>query len=710
MKKFISIRYKMMAGFIIAIFLLSVAICVIIGFQMHKATVNRYNGFITQEVDSAIKMLNLFVKNAEFQIETLANQDMLRRSTENVLSNYTKADGLEFANSEDERSYNIIKSIFNGVKESYPEIDAAYFGTKWKNFVVSDNDADLTGYDPTQTDWYQNAARNAERMLLTPVYVSKTQELVVTLAKAVKNKRGEIIGVVGLDISVSNLISFIEAIKIGKNGYCLLIENTGMILVDPKHENFIAKKINECGVSCYKKIETATEEPIDMNIDGTIYQAHVYPADSINGKLVAVVPRSELLETFNRLLVNMLFITLALFIIGFIASFVFSKILKRYFQNMETVFKKIANGDTTARMNYKTNDEIGQLMGYFDESIEHMSIMLNTLITESSHMGLIGKTLSTDMEKTETSARNITGSINNLKDEILRQASSVTEILSTVEQSIRIINLLDSSIESQTTSVSNSVQQMENITESITTITNMLGENNELIKKLLSKTLNGKDGAKIANEVVGQIAERSDSLLEASLVIQNIAAQTNLLAMNAAIEAAHAGEAGKGFAVVADEIRKLAEESNIQGKQIALVLKETIEIIKNLTIAGQGAENIFGEVYELTKNISSQEDMIENELKGQTESTNIALNMMKDISKNGDRIKYGSSEMLEGNTAVLDEMKKLDALTRIISDSMQEMIRGAGEITDTIIEANRATQANKGSIDELTKLTNQFTV
>ena len=447
-----------------------------------------------------------------------------------------------------------------------------------------------------------------------------------------------------------------------------------------------------------------------MNVDGTVFQAYVYPAKSINGKFVALVRQDELMETFNRLLFSMLLITLGLFVLALIISFVLSRILKKYFLNMEVVFKKIANGDTTARMNYKTNDEIGQLMGYFDESIEHMSIMLNTLITESSHMGLIGKTLSTDMEKTETSARNITGSINNLKDEILRQASSVTEILSTVEQSIRIINLLDSSIESQTTSVANSVQQMENITESITTITNMLGENNELIKKLLSKTLNGKDGAKIANEVVGQIAERSDSLLEASLVIQNIAAQTNLLAMNAAIEAAHAGEAGKGFAVVADEIRKLAEESNIQGKQIALVLKETIEIIKNLTIAGQGAENIFGEVYELTKNISSQEDMIENELKGQTESTNIALNMMKDISKNGDRIKSGSSEMLEGNTAVLDEMKKLDALTRIISDSMQEMARGAGEITDTIIEANRATQANKGSIDELTKLTNQFTV
>ena len=403
-------------------------------------------------------------------------------------------------------------------------------------------------------------------------------------------------------------------------------------------------------------------------------------------------------------------ITLVLLVLSVIVSFILSKLLKGYFSRMEVVFKKIAKGDTTARINYKTNDEIGLLMGYFDESIEHMSIMLNTLAKETDQMENIGTTLSTDMEKTAGAAQQVTSHINGIKDEILRQASSVTEILATVEQSINIIKLLDSSIESQNTSVSNGVRQMEGTTESIKTITTMLAKNNQLIKDLCEKTLRGKDGARTANEVVAQIAEKSDSLLEASLVIQNIASQTNLLAMNAAIEAAHAGESGKGFAVVADEIRKLAEESNMQGKQIANVLKETIEVINHLIEAGQGAEKTFGEVYELTNNISSQEDLIEKELKEQAEGTSIALEMMKDIKEVASGIKDGSTEMLEGNEAIADEMKKLDSLTRIISDSMTEMTKGAVEITETIIEANDITQQNKTSIDSLVSVMNKFTL
>ena len=522
--------------------------------------------------------------------------------------------------------------------------------------------------------------------------------------------KNEIIGVIGLDVSLTNLDSFMASIKIGKSGYCLLVQNDGTILVDPHHTDIVFKNLKDCGIPSYMAIGTANEEPFNIEVDDTKYQGQAYDVKVLNGKVVAFVERSELLEIFNRLLFSMFIITLALFILGFIVSVILSRLLKGYFSRMEAVFKKIAKGDTTARINYKTNDEIGLLMGYFDESIEHMSIMLGTLAKETDQMERVGTTLSTDMEKTAGAAQQVTNHVNGIKDEIMRQASSVTEILATVEQSINIIKLLDSSIESQNNSVSNGVHQMERMTESIKSITDMLAMNNNLIKDLCEKTIKGKDGARTANEVVGQIAEKSDSLLEASLVIQNIASQTNLLAMNAAIEAAHAGESGKGFAVVADEIRKLAEESNMQGKQIANVLKETIEVIKNLIEAGNGAERIFDEVYELTNNISGQEDLIEKELKEQAEGTSIALEMMKDIKDVAQGIKEGSTEMLEGNKSVADEMRKLDSLTRIISDSMNEMTNGAVQITNTIIEANDITQQNKASIDSLVVVMNKFTL
>ncbi len=710
--KFVSIRFKMMLSLTIVIFSLSVIVCAIIGMQMYTSTYQQYSAFAQNEVKTVKQILDVFMEIGEMQAVSLSEMKIMRRLNATNLPNYTLDVPFNFANTDEEQFYKNIKNMFDSIKLAYPELVEVFVGSKWQTFAISNDTANLTGVDPLKRPWYIKAIQDPEHSVVTPIYRSISDDMVITFAKAIKAENGsEIIGAVGVDISLENLVALMEKIKIGKNGYCLLVENTGTVIVDPKHENLAAKKISECGIPCYNKIQSAKNDDIfDMEIDGKSFKASVHAADQINSKLVVLVERSELLETFNQLLSNMVVITLILLVLALFASLVFSKVLKKYFGDLEFIFKKIAKGDTKIRVNYQSNDEIGQLMSYFDESLEHMHVMIKTLVEQLTTMNAIGLTLSQDMAKTLQLTSNSTGSIENLKDEILRQASSVQEILSTVEQSIRIIQLLDSSIESQTTSVDESANQMQKMTNNIHAITDMLKRNNEVIKILLNKTVAGKEGTKKANEVVSQIAERSDSLLEASLVIQNIASQTNLLAMNAAIEAAHAGESGKGFAVVADEIRKLAEESNMQGKQIASVLKETIDVIQHLIEAGAGAESIFDEVHSLTTNISQQEDFIEAELQGQQESTSIAFDVMKNIRDEGFNIKAGSSEMFEGNTAVLDEMKKLDVLTRIISESMQEIMEGAKEITKVIDEANNMTQKNKNSIEEITKIADNFEV
>ena len=710
MRKFVSIRVKMVISLILAVSFLSVLICTIIGYQMHRSTVSRYNRFVSQQVFTIDKTLSMFIQNGKNMAESLSKQYLLQNARGYNLPSRARG-GVDDLEGENKQYYDDVLDMFKTIIKTYPEISDVFMGTKWGSFVVLDEPQAMREFDPRQRPWYQDALKSPDSVVITDAYTSNSGEVVISLAKAIATSdEKEIIGAVGLDVSLSMLDSFMKSIKIGKTGYCILLEGSGTILVDPVHKDVVFKNFKNSGIPAYSQIESAKDKPLDVEIDNTKYQMQTYDMNALHGKIVTLVQRNELLEVFYTLLINMLLIAFVLFVLSFIVSIFLSKGLKRYFSRLETVFKRIAKGDVSARINYKTNDEIGRLMEYFDLSIEHMGIMLQTLGRETTQMLTVGGELSQDMIKTTDSAHHVTGNINGIKDEILRQASSVTEIRSTIEQAIRIIELLDNSIEQQNDSVSNGLHQMEGITQSITKIADMLARNNELIKNLLNLTIKGKEGARTANEVVGQIAEKSDSLLEASLVIQNIASQTNLLAMNAAIEAAHAGESGKGFAVVADEIRKLAEESNLQGKQIAVVLKETIEVIKNLIVAGKGAENVFDEVYELTGNISGQEDLIESELKEQAEGTNIAFDMMKDIKEVAVGIKDGSSEMLEGNRSIAEEMKKLDALTRIISDSMNEMTEGANEINQTIVEANDVTQKNKESIDLIVKIMSHFTV
>ena len=258
--------------------------------------------------------------------------------------------------------------------------------------------------------------------------------------------------------------------------------------------------------------------------------------------------------------------------------------------------------------------------------------------------------------------------------------------------------------------IESSVDSVTRIVNDTSEITKTLEESNELIKNVYAQTKVGKDGAKAANEVVAQISEKSTALFEASQIIQNIAGQTNLLAMNAAIEAAHAGESGKGFAVVASEIRKLAEESNAQGKQIGLVIKETSEIIYRLTEMGQKAEQSFVGVYDSVSQISEKEDSIVQAMRGQDTNGKNIIESMKKIHDITSEVKAGASEMLAGGKQIAIEMQKLSEITRDTTGSMNEIASGAGQITYAVEEVNEITRKNKMSIENLVNEVGKFRV
>ena len=397
-------------------------------------------------------------------------------------------------------------------------------------------------------------------------------------------------------------------------------------------------------------------------------------------------------------------------IVFFWLIFWFSKRLKGYLRKLQLIFTKMASGDLTERFYIKKNDEIGSLMIDFNATMDKVAGMVNSLIHESSTMQHVGDDLYNNMTETASAINEISANVESIKKQAITQAASVRKIGNVVETIIEQIQQLDHEITVQAGAVTQSSSSVEETAASITTITQTLEKNNDLIKDMYSMTIDGKNGAKTANSVVKQIAERSDALLEASVIIQNIASQTNLLAMNAAIEAAHAGETGKGFAVVADEIRKLAEESNAQGKQIGGVLKESIEIIHTLIAAGNGAEQIFDKVYELATKISEQEDFITRSMQEQMNANTEVLAAIKGINTTTNTVKASSSEMLSGSGEVAREMNKLDGLTQIITNSMDEMSAGAIQINNAVVEVNDLVQKNKESIGILANKVKEFKV
>ncbi|WP_427194122.1 HAMP domain-containing protein [Treponema denticola] len=710
-KKGASITVRLLRAITITIISIVSVICAVVGFQLYKKNIAQFDEFTEQQFSNIEKSINLFIRNGKNIVTILAENPAVKNADE-TLYNYTgeRKDIVYTHNGKTEQD---ITELFIRMDKNYEEFKEIYMGTRWGGFVSSLSVEDEQGFDPRTRPWYKAAAAANGEVIITPVYISTIStggSPVVALAQAIKDPKGAFLGCIGLDLNLTDLASRIGSIRIGKTGYCMLMQNDGLILADPKHADSNLKILKETGIPAFNEIDKMKEGSAFIMLDGKTWKVSVFSLPEVNWKVALFIEQNEILSLFYTLLKNMILIGLFMFVLYFTLAFIFAGALKRYFKRLEIVFGKIASGDLTDRLAVKKNNEVGRIMMNLNTAIENNHTMICLLKDEADKMNSIGSQLSSSMEETAAAIKQIGENVKGVKEKAMSQAAGVTETVATVEQINGRLSRLVSSIEMQTESINESSVVITRMAENTVKIAKTLDQNNELIKTVYGQTKVGKDGARTANEIVKQIAEKSASLLEASQIIQNIASQTNLLAMNAAIEAAHAGESGKGFAVVADEIRKLAEGSNLQGKQIAAVIKETTEIIHNITEAGSRAEKTFIDVYNLVSQISEKEDSILEVMREQEENGKHVLDAIKRINDVTSEIDSASAEMLEGGNQIGQEMQKLAEITLETTDSMNEIASGADQITIAVKEVSDITQKNKASIENLSNEVSKFKV
>ena len=707
-KKATSITVRLFRGITITIISIVGFICAVIGVQLYKKNIAQFDEFTAQQFFNIEKSVSLFIQNGKSAVKMLAENPAVKNADETIYNYTIEAQKSGIIYTHTGKAEREMVTLFKAIEESFPEFQDVYMGTRWGGIATVWTGEDELGYDPRQRGWYKQAVEADGDIVITPVYIATDGTPVVALAKTVKDNSGALLGCVGVDINLADLTSFISDSRIGRTGYCMLVQNDGMILADPKHPQYNFKIMSETDIPAFAEIEKTDQSSIVVSSNGEKWKAFIFPLSELDWKLVVLIKQSEILSVFSALLKNMIFIGLLMFVIYFTLAAFVVRVLKKYLNRLGIVLGKVAQGDLTDRIQVKWRNEIGQILTSLNTAIDHSHSMLSVLHDEVDKMKAVGSDLSSNMEETAAAIRQIGGNVMNVKEKAITQSASVTETVATVEQINGKLNRLVQGIETQTENISESTAVITHMAENTVRISKTLEESNALIKMVYGQTKLGKDGARTANEVVTQIAERSEALLEASQVIQNIASQTNLLAMNAAIEAAHAGEAGKGFAVVADEIRKLAEESNTQGKQIGVVIKESTEIIGRLTEAGSQAEKTFIDVYESVSKISEKEDLIVQVMYEQETNGKQVLEAIKKINEVTAEVSSGSAEMLEGGNQIAVEMRKLADITRETTDSMNEIASGAEQITNAVEEVNEITQKNKVSIENLANEVGKF--
>jgi len=367
-------------------------------------------------------------------------------------------------------------------------------------------------------------------------------------------------------------------------------------------------------------------------------------------------------------------------------------------------------GDLTKELNVSSRDEIGVMAHYFNMTLEKLKKMIITVSLEVASLTRLGTELASSMTETAAAVNEITANTQSIKGRVMSQSASVSQTNATMEQVSMNIGKLNTFVEKQSEAVSQSSAAIEEMIANIQSVTNTLARNAENVKELEEASEVGRSGLTEVSTDIQGIARESESLLEINSVMQNIASQTNLLSMNAAIEAAHAGESGKGFAVVADEIRKLAESSGEQSKTISLVLKKIKESIDKIIRSTDNVLEKFEAIDGGVKTVAEQENSILNAMEEQAHGSKQVLNAIGQVSNITNQVKDGSKQMNEGGKEVMTEAKNLERVTQEIAGGMNEMAVGADQINTAIARVNELSRQNRENINTLQTEVSRFKV
>jgi methyl-accepting chemotaxis protein len=419
-----------------------------------------------------------------------------------------------------------------------------------------------------------------------------------------------------------------------------------------------------------------------------------------------------ILEEVHALTVFTIILGTAAVIVAAIIVFFFAGNITKPIVSVALTLKDISEGegDLTKTVPVNSKNEIGDLARYFNATLEKIKTLVITIKKESIALFDIGNELAGNMSQTATAVNEITANIQSIKGRVINQSASVTETNATMEQITITIDKLKGHVDRQGESVARSSSAIEEMLANIHSVTQTLVKNTDNVKELLEASEVGRSGLEEVASDIRAIAQESEGLLEINAVMENIASQTNLLSMNAAIEAAHAGEAGKGFAVVADEIRKLAENSGEQSKTISAVLKKIKDSIDKITRSTDSVLNKFEAIDGGVRTVSDQEENIRNAMEEQGVGSKQILEAIGQLNEVTQMVKAGSEAMLEGSRQVIEESKNLELVTQEISNGMNEMATGADEINVAVNRVNAISGTNKENIDVLVKEVAKFKV
>ncbi|WP_047150912.1 methyl-accepting chemotaxis protein [Aneurinibacillus tyrosinisolvens] len=571
---------------------------------------------------------------------------------------------------------------YNPQKKLYPAyVSKKEDGTPYVNISYDDGKYDYTN------DAFYKLAKEMKRIQFTNPYADPITKIpMVSAVTPILNNKGEFNGSTTIDIGLQEIEKYVAGLKIGQQGYAFIVSRDGYYLGHKNNEKNMKVKITEEKDAAIKSLgeQLVKANKLEMTtctIDGKDSYVTYAPIGETGMKVVTVLPKAEVVQPVNsNLLTSAIVFLIAMAVFAAILHFFVNRKLIYPIRQLVGITNRVSAGDLSEEtMVVKSKDEIGQLTNATNTMIQNLRNIVVQVSQSSEQVAASAEQLSASAEQTGKATEQIALTVQEV-------AAGTDKQMQSVDESSRTIGELAVGVQK----IAENAQHVTGAAADTSGRAEEGAKNIQLAIKQMSAISNTFGNL---SDSVKALGERSNQISQIVQVITDISSQTNLLALNAAIEAARAGEHGKGFAVVADEVRKLAEQSSNSAQQIgqliAAIQEETNKTVQSMDNAtkevaeGIGVVNLSGETFERIQHsvneVASQIEQVSSAAQQISAATEQVVHSIQLISEVAEDAAAGTQNVSAATEEQLASMEEISASASSLTSMAEELQEAIGK-------------------------------